>query len=100
MLVCLWCGAHDLVKVTWKGEIAEDGMVINLAFADQALQCIMKHLDHKNIDDLEYFKERPSTGENICLFIWMQLQQVDFAPAEVHSVSLKETDKNKFIIYG
>lgn len=34
----------------------------------------MDPLDHKNIDkDVEFFADKPSTGENIAVFIWERM---------------------------
>ena len=64
-------------------------------------ECIMKPLDHKNIDmDVPYFRTTPSTAENIAVFIWdsmiLRLQK----PELLYEVKLWETDKNFVAYFG
>lgn len=63
--------------------------------------CIMKPLDHKNIDkDVAYFKNTPSTAENIAVFIFDAMLERLNNPEMLFEVKLWETDKNCVIYQG
>lgn len=83
--------------VTLFGEIDHrTGMIMNMTelkkFIDVA---VMKQMDHKNLDrDVEFFKQRPSTTENVAIFIWDQLKQVMTQPELLYEVKVYETENN------
>lgn len=60
----------------------------------------MKPMDHKHVDlDIEWFKDNPSTMENIAIFIWQQLTSVMENPGLLKRVKIWETD-NHFAVYS
>lgn len=64
-------------------------------------RCIMKPLDHKNIDkDVPYFKEVPSTTENLTVFIFEAVKKALLKPELLYEVKVYETDKNFFVYRG
>ncbi|KAJ1666802.1 hypothetical protein IW140_002543 [Coemansia sp. RSA 1813] len=85
---------YDLV-VTVSGPIdSKTGMVINAQMLkDWVNTRVLDILDHRNIDkDVAYFNDRPSTCENLAVFIWIRLSQV--MPAGLlHKIDLWETSK-------
>ena len=96
-------GHNYTVEVTVKGPVDEStGMVMNLTDLKQAInQAVMKPLDHKNIDkDVEYFKDRTSTVENIIIFIWDNMQRQLHDSSLLYKIKLYETDKNVAEYYG
>ena len=96
-------GHNYTVEVTVKGPVDEStGMVMNLTDLKQAInQAVMKPLDHKNIDkDVEYFKDRTSTVENIIIFIWDNMQSQLHDSSLLYKIKLYETDKNVAEYYG
>ncbi|TPX51971.1 hypothetical protein SeMB42_g01740 [Synchytrium endobioticum] len=89
-------GHNYKVEVTVKGEIDPiTGMVINLTDLKESMKRnVLDVLDHKNIDlDIKYFHDRPSTAENLAVFIWQALKH-DLPSGQLHEVKLYETDKN------
>ena len=77
----------------------ESGMLLNLTEMKKYLQlAVTDPLDHKNIDlDIEYFKDRPSTVENIAVYIWENLKfhmDQDGHSDLLYKVKLWETEKN------
>ena len=96
-------GHNYTVEVTVKGPVDEStGMVMNLTDLKQAInQAVIKPLDHKNIDkDVEYFKDRTSTVENIIIFIWDNMQSQLHDSSLLYKIKLYETDKNVAEYYG
>jgi 6-pyruvoyltetrahydropterin/6-carboxytetrahydropterin synthase len=75
-------------------------MVMNLSDLKETMnECIMKPLDHKNIDkDVLHFTTTPSTAENIAVFIWDSMFSRLAKPQLLYEVKLWETDKN-FVSY-
>ena len=78
---------------------SKTGMVMNLEDLKRYIKdAVFENLDHKNVDlDVEYFKDRPSTVENMVVYIWKQLKsrmQEDGTDRMLHKVKLWETDKN------
>ncbi|CAJ0636285.1 10395_t:CDS:2 [Entrophospora sp. SA101] len=66
-------GHNYQVEVVIKGEVdSKTGMLMNLKdLKDYMRIAIMDKLDHKNLDlDVPYFKNIPSTTENLAVFIW------------------------------
>lgn len=56
---------------------------------------IMSPMDHKNLDkDVEYFSTRPSTTENLTIFIWNQMKKVMAKPDLLYEVEVYETENN------
>lgn len=92
-------GHNYRVEVTVTGVVDETtGMIINISDLKIILQeRVLNQLDHKNIDlDIDYFSKtkKPSTAENIALFIFDQVSQSLPPSIDLESVKLHETDKN------
>ncbi|CAG8584783.1 9389_t:CDS:2, partial [Funneliformis mosseae] len=93
-------GHNYKVEVTVKGEINPiTGMVMNLMDLKECIKiAVMDVLDHKNLDlDVPYFKDKPSTSENLVVFIWHNIRQV-LKDGELYEVKLYETEKN-LVVY-
>ncbi|CAI2168856.1 11476_t:CDS:2 [Funneliformis geosporum] len=94
-------GHNYKVEVTVKGEINPiTGMVMNLMDLKECLKiAVMDILDHKNLDlDVEFFKDKPSTSENLVVLIWNNISQKLKGDGKLYEVKLYETDKN-FVVY-
>ncbi|KAJ2559383.1 hypothetical protein EV175_000356 [Coemansia sp. RSA 1933] len=85
---------YNLV-VTVSGPVdSKTGMVVNAQLLkDWVNTRILDVLDHRNIDkDVAYFNDRPSTSENLAVFIWIRLSQV-MPQGLLHKIDLWETPK-------
>ncbi|XP_023017764.1 6-pyruvoyl tetrahydrobiopterin synthase purple [Leptinotarsa decemlineata] len=90
-------GHNYIVKVTLFGEVhVETGMILNMTELKKYMEeAIMKPMDHKNLDkDVEYFFTRPSTTENVSIFIWMRMKEVMKNPELLYEVEVHETENN------
>lgn len=90
-------GHNYNVEVSVRGPIdRRTGMVMNLTDLKAIMnECIMQPFDHMNIDkDIPYFRNTPSTAENIAVFIWDSLLERLDQPDVLFEVKLWETDKN------
>lgn len=95
-------GHNYRVDVTVKGEIdARTGMVVDAGKLSKVIwQEALVLLDHRNIDvDIEWFRSggKPSTAENIAIFIWEMLRR--HLPS-LYSVRVQETDHNAAEYFG
>lgn len=62
------------------------------AYMDKA---IMEPMDHKNIDkDIEYFKDKPSTTENVSIYCWKRMKEIMDHPEWLYEVEIYETENN------
>lgn len=96
-------GHNYTVEVRIRGHVdTKTGMVMNLVDLKAIIErCIMKPLDHKNIDvDVPYFKNIPSTTENLAVFIYDSLKKALPKPELLYEVKLYETDKNSVVYRG
>ncbi|XP_018568375.1 6-pyruvoyl tetrahydrobiopterin synthase [Anoplophora glabripennis] len=90
-------GHNYIVKVTLFGEIdPRTGMIMNMTQLKKFMEeAIMQPMDHKNLDkDVEYFSSRPSTTENLTVFIWYRMKEIMDKPDLLHEVEVYETENN------
>ena len=87
--------------VTLRGPIdPRTGMVFNIADLKLAMTQVMVDVDHKNLDlDVQYFKSRVSTTENLSVYLWDRVSEL-LPKGLVHEVRVEETDKNIFLFRG
>jgi 6-pyruvoyltetrahydropterin/6-carboxytetrahydropterin synthase len=91
------------VEVTVTGDVDPvTGMIVDLTALDKVLQTeIMARFDHKNLNhDVSDFADTNPTTENLTLVIWKHLHDKIPAPAKLHKVVVKETDRNFFEYSG
>lgn len=71
-------------------------MILNMTELKKFMEAaIMKPMDHKNLDkDVEYFSTRPSTTENLTVFIWERMKAVMDRPELLYEVEVYETENN------
>ncbi|KAF2882759.1 hypothetical protein ILUMI_23423 [Ignelater luminosus] len=90
-------GHNYVVEVMLCGPVDPiSGMVVNMTdLKDWIEVAVMKSMDHKNLDkDVEFFHNRPSTTENVAIFIWNSLRQIMKEPELLYEVKIYETEKN------
>ena len=78
------------------------GMVMNITDLKKIIKDqVMDQLDHKNIDkQVEYFKDKVSTTENMAVFCWEQIRDHIPPSASLYSIKIWETEKNIVTFYG
>ncbi|KAI9359453.1 hypothetical protein BD770DRAFT_319710 [Pilaira anomala] len=97
-------GHNYKVEITLKGEVNPiTGMVMNLVDLKQCIQlAVMDPLDHRNLDlDVPYFSKKPSTTENLAIYIWWNFQHHFLqneawrsSSARLYKVKVHETERN------
>ncbi|EFA05403.1 6-pyruvoyl tetrahydrobiopterin synthase [Tribolium castaneum] len=90
-------GHNYIVKVTLFGAIdPKTGMILNMTELKKYMEeAIMQPMDHKNLDkDVDFFKTRPSTTENLTVFIWERMKKVMERPDLLYEVLVYETENN------
>jgi 6-pyruvoyltetrahydropterin/6-carboxytetrahydropterin synthase len=93
-------GHNYTLEVSVKGRVDRDtGMVIDLAELDRSVRTVLEPLDQHHIDrEVAAFAARPSTAENIVVYLWGEL-----APrlkGRLSRLKLWETRKNVFEYAG
>lgn len=86
-------GHNYLLEVTVAGEVDEKtGMVINLFDLKRVLLAVIEEFDHKNLNlDMDHFRERIPTSENLARVLWMRLA-VQRDIGTLHSIRLYEDE--------
>ena len=89
-------GHNYKIKVTLKGQKLVNGMLMNTTTLKDYIMQVIMPLDHSNLNDLAYFKDKPSTTECLALYIYTELEVLIQAHPDVilEEVLIKETDKN------
>jgi 6-pyruvoyltetrahydropterin/6-carboxytetrahydropterin synthase len=79
-------GHNWKVEVCFKGErLNEAGVLVDFGILKVHVKKIMKHLDHKFLNDLPEFKNTPPSSENLAVYIAERLQEEIDAPGVVVS---------------
>ncbi|MGH9591946.1 MAG: 6-carboxytetrahydropterin synthase [Bryobacteraceae bacterium] len=94
-------GHNYVVEVTLSGPIdPATGMIANLADLDAFVsQRVLEPFDHRNLnEELEIFRTRVPTTENVCIEIYNRLRE--FPGARLERVRIEETSKNSFVYSG
>ncbi|MHB2154534.1 6-carboxytetrahydropterin synthase [Calditrichota bacterium GD2] len=88
---------HDYyLEVTVRGAVDEQsGMIIPLPALDSAVHSVIDPLEHRHFDlEIDYFKTRRSTGEEIIQFLWQELEK--YLGNKLFKIKLWETNNNYF----
>ena len=78
------------------GKLNQIGIVADFRDVKKYLMAILEKLDHKDLNELSYFKKINPTSENIAKFIYDQLKK----KLPVSSVSVWEADDSKATYSG
>jgi 6-pyruvoyltetrahydropterin/6-carboxytetrahydropterin synthase len=87
--------SHDWkVEVTiMASQLNELGIVIDFREIKKVLDEVLENLDHKNLNDLGPFKKTNPTSENICSWLFRELdKRLSFPAIKVNKVTVRETD--------
>jgi 6-pyruvoyltetrahydropterin/6-carboxytetrahydropterin synthase len=90
-------GHNYYLEVTLSGEVdPTSGYLVDLKLLKGIiLSEIVEKVDHKNLNELDIFKNINPTTENIAKIFWNILfEKLIFPNARLYSVKLYETDKN------
>ncbi len=94
-------GHNYILEVTVTGPVdPRTGMVAHLGDLDAFVEReVLEVFDHKNLnEEIEAFRERVPTSENLCVEIYDRLRA--FPGARLERVHLRETTLNSFTYYG
>jgi 6-pyruvoyltetrahydropterin/6-carboxytetrahydropterin synthase len=76
------------------------GMVVDFQELKGMLKEVLKELDHKLLNDLDYFKETNPTSENIAKYIFDRLNKPQPGlKAEIKGVTVWETENSSATFY-
>jgi 6-pyruvoyltetrahydropterin/6-carboxytetrahydropterin synthase len=66
-------GHNWLVELAVAGRPDKSGMVVDFRVLKKVLDGALEELDHKYLNELEYFKDRSTTTENIAEYIFCEV---------------------------
>ena len=88
-------GHNWKVEITVTGEeLDKSGILIDFKILKKFLNEILEKLDHKNLNELEEFKDISPSSENIAKFIYTELKK-EFP--QIKKVTVWETEKAKAV---
>ena len=87
-------GHNWKIEVYVTGEQTDDaGVLMDFGIIKKHVREIMALLDHKFLNELEYFQHSQPSSENIAYFVATQLQKrIENQPASVSKVTAWESD--------
>ncbi len=71
-------------------ELSREGMGIDFRELKKITREVLSKLDHRDLGNVEYFKEVNPTSENIAKYVYDEVKKKDIP---VHRVTVFETDK-------
>lgn len=77
------------LKVTLAGTDLADGMLIDFNIVKKELRSFIEGLDHKVLNETEYFRDLDPTAENLARLIYEHFRN-RFSNARIHCVEVKE----------
>ena len=97
-------GHNYVLDVTVKGNVdPETGFVMNFTELKRILkERIVNIVDHKNLNvDIDFLENKFTSAEVMAAEFWKRIESdIKGAGAQLHCVSLKETDNNVVEYYG
>jgi len=94
-------GHNYVVEISVSGDVdPATGMIANLADLDGFVEKqVLEPFDHKSLnEDVDVFRERVPTTENLCIEIFSRLKS--FPGAKIQRVRIEETGNNSFEYAG
>ena len=87
-------GHNWKVEVYVNGEKTDDaGVLVDFGVIKKHVREIMGMLDHKYLNELEYFRQSQPSSENIAFFVATELQKrIDSSAVSVNRVTAWESD--------
>ena len=96
-------GHNYLLDITIKGEASKDsGFIINISDLKTIVdKYVIAYLDHSQIDkDIEWFKDKQPSTENLVVFIWNQINSHIPDRGKLFKIKLRETPTIYTEYYG
>ena len=87
-------GHNYILSITLKGEINEEsGFIVDLQKLNKIVnEKVINVFDHKKKKkDIEWFKGKQPSTENMVVYIWKQLVNIIPSDAQLYCVKLRET---------
>lgn len=88
-------GHNWKVELIVSGEFLDRiGLLIDFHVLKKKLNAVLKILDHKNLNQITFFKERNPSSENIAFFIYKKMEKLlRKYPVKIEKVVVWENEK-------
>ena len=96
-------GHNYLLDITIKGQASKDsGFIINISDLKKIVdKYVICYLDHSQIEkDIEWFKDKQPSTENLVVFIWKQINSHIPNGGKLFKIKLRETPTIYTEYYG
>ncbi|MDR1122682.1 MAG: 6-carboxytetrahydropterin synthase QueD [Endomicrobium sp.] len=92
-------GHNWKIRVSFSGsKLDSTGMLIDFTNIKKYLDQIISYLDHKFLNEIEPFNKINPTTENIAMFIYEQLKQIETETAKVCEVEVWESESSSAVV--
>ncbi len=92
-------GHNWKVEAICRGEkLDSQGLVIDFGLLKDKLDSVLEQLDHKVLNEIDYFKDRNPTSEEIASYIFSQLKERLIGVCKLEEIRVWEKD-NSCAIY-
>lgn len=90
-------GHNWIVEVSLKGEnLDKSGILVDFKNLKKELKVVLDKLDHKDLNELEYFKDLSPSSEVIARYIYGELKNVY---PQLYTVAVGETENSTALYY-
>ena len=87
-------GHNWRVKATVSGkELNREGLLLDFKELKERLRKVLEELDHKNLNEISYFKRVNPTSENIAKFIFDKLKR-EIIKGKLKKITVWESDNS------
>ena|SRR5262249_31471523 len=89
-------GHNYALEATVRGVVDANGMVIDLAVLERAMQTVVDHVDHRDLTrDVPPLAGGITTGENLAATFYRMIDRA-LSPGRLVRVAVVETENNRF----
>ncbi|MGA0242577.1 MAG: 6-pyruvoyl trahydropterin synthase family protein, partial [Candidatus Marinamargulisbacteria bacterium] len=92
-------GHNYVLLVSISGPVdRETGMIIAFEDMKQCIGGVVDAFDHTYLNDHDFFKDQPTTVENLAQLIWQLLESAFCGRVQLDRIELFETEKNSVVL--
>lgn len=86
----------EIIAVAAYAELEENGIAVDFRVLKKSLDEILDHLDHKDLNCVDYFKNINPTSENIAKYVYNMIKEKG---VKIKKIIVAETNEYKAVYY-